>query len=202
MATLSTPAVIKDDNDSDTISFSYARHWPNWPAPPPAPTYDLSLIPPPSYSVSLKDLTGEELISCLYLYLLEAPSFLPSDSSSPQTASFKTNMALKPDASSSRPLQLECMAEGKIVMLLHHPGTQLPSIRLCNTPNAYKNKTTYTPEELHHLTGCRRFRNYQQIISTSKDGTLLDSGKFSLSLGSYAAILMKKYARRYLYLTF
>jgi hypothetical protein len=112
---------------------------------------------------------------------------LPSDSSSPETASLKTDMALDPDTSSSR-LQLECMAEDKIVTLLHHPGTGLPSICPCNTPNASKHKTTYTPEELHCLMGCSRFHNYQHIISTSKDGTLLNSGKFPLSLGSYATI--------------
>jgi hypothetical protein len=84
------------------IPFSYAGHWPKQPkqpAPPPAPTYDLSQIPPPSYSVSLKDLTREELIS--RLYLLEMPPSPPSDSSSPETAFLKTDMPLDPDASSS-----------------------------------------------------------------------------------------------------
>jgi hypothetical protein len=74
-------------------------------------------------------------------------------------------------------------------MLLHHPGTRLPPIHPCDTPNASKNKTTYTPEELHCLTGCHHFRNYQHIILTFIDGTLLNSGKFPLSLGSYATIL-------------
>jgi hypothetical protein len=95
--------VIKDDNNADAIPFSYAGHGPKqpkWPAPPPAPSYDLSLIPPPSYLVSLKDLTWEELIS--RLYLLETSPSLPSDSSSPKTASLETDMALDPNASSSR----------------------------------------------------------------------------------------------------
>jgi hypothetical protein len=190
MATPSTPAVIEDGNDADAIPFSYAGHWPKqpkWPAPHPAPTYDMSLIPPPFYLVCLKDLTREELIS--HLYLLETSPSLTSDSSSPKTASLKTDMALYPDTSSSRPFWLDCMAEDKIVMILHHPGTRLPPIRQCNTPDASKNKTTYTPEELHHLTGCRHFHNYQYTISTSKDGTLLNSDKFPLYLGSYATIL-------------
>jgi hypothetical protein len=46
----------------------------------------------------------------------------------------------------------------------------------------------YTPEELHRLTGCRRFRNYQHLISSTKDGTLLNTGEFPLSLGTYATI--------------
>ena len=47
---------------------------------------------------------------------------------------------------------------------------------------------TYTPEELHRLTGCCRFRNYQHKISSTKDGVLLNTGEFPLSLGTYATI--------------
>ena len=46
-----------------------------------------------------------------------------------------------------------------------------------------------TPEELHCLTGCRCFCNYQHIIFSTKDGTLLNTVKFPLSLSSYATIL-------------
>jgi hypothetical protein len=49
-------------------------------------------------------------------------------------------------------------------------------------------KTTYTPKELHRLTGCRCFCNYQHIILTTRDGILINTGKFSLSLGTYATI--------------
>jgi hypothetical protein len=55
-------------------------------------------------------------------------------------------------------------------------------------PNAYETKTCYSPEELPRLMGCHCFRNYQHIISVLKDGTLLKSGEFPLSLGSYATI--------------
>jgi hypothetical protein len=46
----------------------------------------------------------------------------------------------------------------------------------------------YTPKELHCLTGCCRFCNYQQTILTTKDGTLINTGKFLSSLGTYATI--------------
>jgi hypothetical protein len=60
----SAPAVSEDDQDADdTIPVTYACHWPKQPLLSPSPQYNLSLIPPPSYSVSLKDLTWDELIS-------------------------------------------------------------------------------------------------------------------------------------------
>jgi hypothetical protein len=46
-------------------------------------------------------------------------------------------------------------------------------------------KRTYTPEELHQLTSCHHFCNYQHIISSTKDGILLNIGEFPLSLGTY-----------------
>jgi hypothetical protein len=80
------------------------------------------------------------------------------------------------------------MSDEEIVVELHHPNTRLPPVRPCDTPNSSETKTTYTPEELHRLTGCRRFRNYQHIISGTKDGTLLNTGEFPLSLGTYTTI--------------
>jgi hypothetical protein len=63
----SAPAIIEDDQDANnTIPVTYACHWPKQPPSPPSPQYNLSLIPPTSYSVSLKDLTRDELISQLY----------------------------------------------------------------------------------------------------------------------------------------
>ncbi len=85
-------------------------------------------------------------------------------------------------------MKLECMSDEDIVAKLHHPNSRLPPVQPCDTPNSSKTKTTYTPEELHRLTGCQRFRNYQHIISSTKDGTLLNTGKFPLSLGTYATI--------------
>jgi hypothetical protein len=80
------------------------------------------------------------------------------------------------------------MTKDEITTVLHHPNSRLPPVRPCDTPNSSDTKTTYTPEELYHLTGCRHFCNYQHIISTTKDGSLLDTSKFPLSLGTYATI--------------
>ncbi len=46
----------------------------------------------------------------------------------------------------------------------------------------------WTPEELHRITGCRHFRNYRHIIDASKDGHLIDTGEFPISLGLYMTI--------------
>ena len=88
----------------------------------------------------------------------------------------------------SSPKELECMSVDEIRSCLHHPSTHFPAIRPCDTPNASDSKSTFTPEDLHRLTGCRRFRNYQHIISTSKDGVLCNTGEFPLSLGAYTTI--------------
>ncbi len=55
------PAVIEEDNNdvpSDILP-TYASHWPKKPPMPPSPAVDLSLIPPPAYLVSLKDLNWD-----------------------------------------------------------------------------------------------------------------------------------------------
>ncbi len=56
-----------------------------------------------------------------------------------------------------------------------------PTICPCNTPNASDTKYHFTAEELHQLTGCRRFRNYHHLIHISKDGQFIDNGKFPVS---------------------
>ena len=172
----STPAVIKDNDDNNVppeILPTYASHWPKKPPPLQASPIDLNLIPPPAYSVSLKDLSRDELI--YLLYSIEHP-LRPSSS---------TNDAPAPG---SPPTRLECMSNEEIVAKLHHPNSCLPPIHPCDTPNSSKTKRMYTPEELHRLTGCRCFCNYQHIISSTKDGALLNTGKFPLSLGTYATI--------------
>jgi hypothetical protein len=80
------------------------------------------------------------------------------------------------------------MTQDKIIAQLHHPGTSLPPICLSDHPIGSNTKSTWTPEELHRITGCRRFHNYHHIIDTSKDGHLIDTGEFPISLGSYTTI--------------
>ena len=165
------PAVIEDDDDDvpPEVLPTYVSHWPKKPPAPPAPPLVVPFIPPPTYSVRLKDLTRDELIQ--RLYSLEHPN----DDDCVQ-------------AQHSPTAKLECMSDEEIIATLHHPNTRLPSVRPCDTPNSLETKRTYTPEELHRLTGCCRFRNYQHIISSTKDGVLLNTGKFPLSLSTYATI--------------
>jgi hypothetical protein len=153
----------------------YAPHWPKKPPTLPSPIYDMSLIPPPAYSVSLKDLDQDAHIQRLHSAKLAAPLTPPPPASEvPKTG--------------SPPTMLECMSTDNIVAHLHHPESCLPPIRQCDTPNSSNTKTTYTPEELHRLTGCCRFCNYQHIILTTKDSTLINTGEFPLSRGTYATI--------------
>ena len=80
------------------------------------------------------------------------------------------------------------MEREEILTLLHHLNTSPPAIRPCNTPNASDTKSHWTAEELHRITGCRRFRNYKHLISTPKDGSFIDNGEFPLSIGSFTTI--------------
>ena len=71
-ATASTPplapvVIAADDNDVPPEALpTYVSHWPKKPPAPPAPPVVLPIIPPPAYSVRLKDLTRKELIQHLY----------------------------------------------------------------------------------------------------------------------------------------
>ncbi len=152
---------------------------------PPPPQYDLSLIPPPSYSVSLKDLTQDELISRLYSVEFQESSSAPPNSLSHKTV---TDHNTIDSSSNSAPLKLECMSLEDIMAHLHHPGSRPPPVRLCNIRNASESRTSYTPDKLHRLTGCCCFLNYHHTVLTSKDGILLNSGEFPLALGTYATI--------------
>jgi hypothetical protein len=86
------------------------------------------------------------------------------------------------------PSKLKCMSEDNIVTYLHHPDSCLSPICPCDTSNLSKSKTTYTPEEVHCLTGCCQLQNYQHIITTTNGGTLINTGEFPLLLGTYATI--------------
>ncbi len=181
----SPPAIIEDKDESkadnkdvipDNVLPTYASHWLKKLPTPPSPTINLSLIPPPTYSVSLNALSREELIQRLYSVEHITPPPRP-----PSVHGEATSRG-------PPPMKLECMTEDDIITTLHHPNSCLPPVWPYDTPNSSDTKTTYTPEELNCLTGCRRFCNYQNIISTTKDGALLNTGKFSLSLGTYATI--------------
>ena len=49
-------------------------------------------------------------------------------------------------------------------------------------------KSTWTAEELHCITGCRRFCNYKHLIQSTKDGLFVDNGEIPASISAYATI--------------
>jgi hypothetical protein len=169
-----TACIEPDDDESKAPTF--ANHWPKKPPMDSPPKFDLSLILPPAFSVNLQDMDRDELIHCLY--------HAESTKSQPDYADATNSDVLK--SRTCTPLQ--CMTQDEIIAQLHHPETSLPPIRPSNRPNGSNTKSTWTPEELHCITGCRPFRNYRHIIDASTDGHLIDTGEFPISLGSYTTI--------------
>ena len=163
------PVPIEPDDDLDCPP-TFASHYPKRPPSPQHPPLDMSLLPPSSFTQSLKDLDRDELIRRLYTMASHHDQIPPTP----------------PNGTSTAPL--ECMSHEDIISTLHHQGTSPPAIRPCDTPNASDTKYHFTAEELHRLTGCRRFRNYRHLIHTSKDGHFLDNGEFPVSLGAYTTI--------------
>jgi hypothetical protein len=164
------PATIVPDEDNSDFTPTFASHWPKRPPSQHHPPLDLSLITPSAYTKKLKDLDRDELIQLLYSVEV---------GKSPIDASPQQGKSTTP---------LECMNQDEIISQLHHPDKPLPPVRPCDTSNPSDTKSTWTAEELHWITGCRRFQNYKHLIQSSKDGTFIDSGEFPASIGSYATI--------------
>jgi hypothetical protein len=80
------------------------------------------------------------------------------------------------------------MPHDSILKLLHHEGSQLPSIRPCDTAHNSDTKMHWTAKEIHRIMGCCKFRNYKHILQVSREGEWLDGGEFPPSLGSFATI--------------
>jgi hypothetical protein len=152
-AAVPLPVTIEPEDNIDIPS--YSSNYPKKPPMPPTPIYDLSNLPPPKYSISLKDLDKEELIQ--WLYSLEH---------APNSGTGKVVSA---------PVPPECMTQENIINKLHRPNLILPPIRPCDTSNPSDTKLHWTAEELHRITGCRHFRNYRHFIAASKDDTFINT---------------------------
>jgi hypothetical protein len=161
------PATIEPDDDPADLP-TFAFHWPKHPPSPRHPPLDMSLLPPSTYTKSLADLDRNELIQ--RLYLVEQNKWAPT----------------KEKGKSTTPL--DCMNQDKIITLLHHPNMTPPAICPCDTPNASDTKSHWTAEELHRITWCWHFWNYWHSISTTKDGSFINNGKFPVSIGAYTTI--------------
>jgi len=168
------PATIEpDDDDQDIPPPTFVSHWPKRPPSPTPihPALDLSRIPLSTFTTNLKDLDRDELIQRLYSVEVDTPL---SIASTPPKGKSTTS--------------LECMEHEDIIVHLHHHDTTPPPICPCDTPNPSDTKSTWTAEELHCITGCRRFRNYRHLTQSSKDGSFVDNGEFPTSIGAYATI--------------
>jgi hypothetical protein len=55
------PATIEPDDDTNSLP-NFVVHWPKCPPSPVHPPINMSLLPPSTYTKSLKDLNREELI--------------------------------------------------------------------------------------------------------------------------------------------
>ncbi len=128
----SAPTVVEAYEEEDLYLPTYATHWPKKPHTPHSPKYDMSLIPPATNSISLKDLNCDALIQRLYSIEIRLP---PHDSSA-------TTPAAPPPKGAVAPSRLKCMSEDDIITYLHHLESCLPPIHPCNNPNLSKSKTT------------------------------------------------------------
>ena len=151
------------------LDFTGVRHWPKS-GPSAAPSTIPQLIPPDDVSPVLES----PLPPSTPLHQL-SPEDLAKHIHSPSAPDSKVNL-------------LSTMTQAEVLKHLHTPGFSPPPIRPCDTPNPSDTKTHWTAEELHHVTGCRRFKNYKHLIQTSKDGVWVDGGEFPLALGTYTTI--------------
>ncbi len=161
--TPSAPAVVKDEHDNNNVMPMYAAHWPKRPPAPTTLAFDMSLIPPPAFLACLWDLDCDKLIQRIYSLKHVSVTMPDAQDDNSTTPAVVTNAR-------SMLKELKCMSKDKIQTYPHHPESCFPPICPCDTPNASDSKMAFPPEELHQLTGCSWFRNYQHKISTSKGG--------------------------------
>ena len=83
---------------------------------------------------------------------------------------------------------MSAMTSDEVKEHLHRPGSTPPAVRPCDTPNGSDKKTNWTAEDLHRVTGCRKFKDYRHLLCTTHAGRWVETGEFPLSLGSHATI--------------
>ena len=83
---------------------------------------------------------------------------------------------------------MSTMIKDEILEQLLHVGTAPHPVRLCDTSNGADKKTHWFTEELHRVTGCWKFKNYQKLLSITRDVTFTDMDELLVALGTYATI--------------
>ena len=80
------------------------------------------------------------------------------------------------------------MTPEEIRQHLYRPGDDLPPLRPCDTPNAGDRQVDWSAEELHRITGCRKFRNYKHLVVLTSNGCWVGGGEFPDSLGTFSTV--------------
>ena len=83
---------------------------------------------------------------------------------------------------------LSTMSREEVLQHMHHPDTSPPEVRPCDTPNGSDLQTQWSAKQLHCITGCRTFKNYQHLLQCTRDGKWVATGEYPMSLGTYSTI--------------
>jgi hypothetical protein len=166
------PVTIKPDNNTNPNNVSYASHYSKQPPSPVPPAINLTAaISPRQFTKHLWDMNKADLHNLLCTD--------PAADTRPTPVDSQKCNAPKP---------LLSINETSIRELLHQPGLPSPPIRPCDTPNPLDTKSHWMAEELHRITGCRRFCNYKPLMYVTKDGIYIDNGKFPTSIATFTTI--------------
>jgi hypothetical protein len=76
----------------------------------------------------------------------------------------------------------------KLLTSLHTDPANLPPVPLSHTPGPAEHRTTFDSLKLHHIFGCRHFKNQNHFIAASSNAKLIKSGELPSTLGDFATI--------------
>ncbi len=180
-----SPAIIEDDSSQAESSDAFIWSYPqskcvssNQHSPP------VLVAATPFMSAPSADLESVSAQLCS----------LADTVSSPMPPTLTTSLTSKATDRGSRSshVLLSTITHDKIVSLLHHDHTSLPSVCHYNTDNASDTKTHWSAEELHRIMGCCKFCNYKSILQISCNGEWINGGGLPPPLGSFATIVKAK----------
>ena len=75
----------------------------------------------------------------------------------------------------------------RTLKLVHKETSNLPPIPPSSTPTPCENRTQFESLNLHHIFGCRQFRN-QKHLTAATNASLVNSGLLPSTIGSFATI--------------
>ena len=69
------------------------------------------------------------------------------------------------------------------------------NVRACDTPNESSVLQHFTSDTMYHLSGNRRFRNYEHFFQASNDAKSINGGRLVTSLGKFANVKKQKHEK-------